>query len=204
MESVMAEIKIMKKKSVLPWIIIVIVLLAIVVYFWSYYNSGDEIIDNSQHSEMNEDKATDLIDVHENNTTVTEYINFIESNQNKMTLDHEFSSVAIHKLTAAVYAIADEVDFDIDSDLEKMENDADDITIDPHVTTHANSIRNAADNLTNALQKIQQAKYPGLSNEVNELRQSSNAINPEVLTLEQKEQVKSFFYNASHLLKKMN
>ena len=204
MESVMAEIKIMKKKPVLPWIIVGIILLVIVIYFLGYYNSGDDVIDDSQNTAMNEDKPTDLIGINENNTTVTEYINFIESNQNKMTLDHEYSNEAIIKLTAAVYAIADEVDVDVKSDLNKMEDDAEDITEKPLSDTHANSIRNAADNLTNAMQNIQKAKFPGLANEVNEVRKSSNAINPDVLTLNQKEQVKSFFYNSSHLLKKMN
>ena len=200
----MAEIKIMKKKPVLPWIIVGIILLVIVIYFLGYYNSGDDVIDDSQNTAMNENKPTDLIDVNENNTTVTEYINFIESNQNKMTLDHEYSNEAIIKLTAAVYAIADEVDVDVKSDLNKMEDDAEDITEKPLSDTHANSIRNAADNLTNAMQNIQKAKFPGLADEVNEVRKSSNAINPDVLTLNQKEQVKSFFYNSSHLLKKMN
>lgn len=204
MESVMAEIKIMKKKPVLPWIIVGIILLVIVIYFLGYYNRGDDVIDDSQNTAMNEDKPTDLIGINENNTTVTEYINFIESNQNKMTLDHEYSNEAIIKLTAAVYAIADEVDVDVKSDLNKMEDDAEDITEKPLSDTHANSIRNAADNLTNAMQNIQKAKFPGLANEVNEVRKSSNAINPDGLTLNQKEQVKSFFYNSSHLLKKMN
>jgi uncharacterized protein YxeA len=200
----MAEIKIEKKKPIMVWIIIGIILLAIGIYFLVYDNSENQYLDDSQNTEKTEDNQSDLIGINENNTTVTEYVNFIESDQNKMGLDHEFTNEAIVKLTAAIFAMAEEVDVDVDSELKKMEDDAEDITIDPYVTTHANSIRNAADNMTNALQKIQKSKFPGLSNEVNDLRNSANAIDTDVLTLDQRNEVKSYFYNASHLLKKMN
>jgi hypothetical protein len=54
------------------------------------------------------------------------------------------------------------------------------------------------------LQNIQKAKYPGLADEVEELKSASESINPEVLTLEQKDAVKNYFAKASDLLQKMN
>ncbi len=41
---------------------------------------------------------------------------------------------------------------------------------EPFETSHANNIRNAAGQSTTALQNMQQAKYPGLTAEVNELK----------------------------------
>jgi len=52
--------------------------------------------------------------------------------------------------------------------------------------------------------KNQQAKYPSLVAEATEIKQAAAAINPDVLTLNQKEAVKTFFRKAADLLSKMN
>ena len=75
---------------------------------------------------------------------------------------------------------------------------------DPFETTHADNIRKADDILTNILQNIQKAKYPGLADEVAALKSASESIKPGVLTLEQKDAVKNYFAKASDLLQKMN
>jgi len=49
------------------------------------------------------------------------------------------------------------------------------------------NIRKAADILTNVLQNIQKAKYPGLTAEVDELQSASASIKPGIFTLEQKD-----------------
>ena len=64
--------------------------------------------------------------------------------------------------------------------------------------------RKADDVLTNVLRKIQMAKYPGLTNEVAELKNASESIKPGVMALDQKDEVKNFFNKASELLQKMN
>ncbi len=51
---------------------------------------------------------------------------------------------------------------------------------------------------------MQLAKYPWLTDEVEELKSASASINPETLTLEQKDAVKNYFAKASDLLQKMN
>jgi hypothetical protein len=73
---------------------------------------------------------------------------------------------------------------------EKVKEYADMITDDPYETTHANHIRKAVDILTNVLQNIQKAAYPGLADEVKELKSASESIKPEVLTLNQKMQLR--------------
>ncbi len=148
--------------------------------------------------------ATDATGIRENNSTVNEYVTFVNNNQNKMALDHAYTNEALLKLTSATSVMASEVGFDIKGDLEKVKECANNITKNPLETSHADEIRKAADILSNVLQNIQQAKYPGLANETGELKKAANAINPETLTLQQRDAVKTFFAKAADLLEKMN
>ncbi len=149
-------------------------------------------------------ESADLLTVKENNSTVTDYISFTANDTNKMTLDHTYTNEALLKLTGAVSAIADEVGFDIKGDLEKAAVCANNITKNPFETSHADEIRKAADILSGILQNIQVAKYPGLANEAGAVKTAAIAIDPETLTLDQKDVVKSFFSKAAYLLEKMN
>lgn len=135
---------------------------------------------------------------------VAAYINFAETDKDKMGLDHEYTNEALSKLIEATNAMAGEVGYEVRADLEKVKEYAEMITKDPFETTHADNIREAANILTKVLQNIQKAKYPGLTNEVAELKNASESIKPGVLTLDQRNEVKTFFSKAADLLKKMN
>lgn len=192
----MAEIKIEKKTNIWTWILLGTVIVAAFIYFMSSNYGTKETVEIPE--------PTALIDINENNTTVNAFVVFIESDSNKMTLSHEFTTEALIKLTDATNAMADEIGYDIKADMEKVKGYADFITRDILNTLHADSIRKSFDLLTNVLQNIQQAKYPTLNNEVTELRNASVSIDPDVLTLNQKDAVKNYFYKAAALLKKMN
>ncbi len=200
----MTEIRIEKKKPVWPWILLGFVVVAVLVYFLVLRDNDDAITEVPTSTELVGANEKDFISVKENNSTVSDFVNFVETDKDKMGLDHAYTNEAFLKLIDATYAIADEVGYEVRADLEQVKQYAEMITDDPFVTTHANSIRKAGDILTNALQNIQKAKYPGLTNEVAELRNASEAINPDVLTLNQRTEVKSFFGKAADLLKKMN
>jgi hypothetical protein len=189
----MAEIKIEKRKPMWPWLLLSLGLAAALIYFITFRDKNDE-----------KKEIIELISVSEKNTTVDDYVNFIESDSNKMSLDHAFTNDALLRLTDATDAMADEIDVELQTDLDKVDEYAEMITKDPLDTSHANSIRKATDILTNALHEIQKANYSGLKNEVAELRAASESINPDVLTLNQQIEVKVFFQKAADLLKKMN
>lgn len=193
----MTEIKIQKKKSVAPWLLLLL-LLGIIAVAWLYFFRYD----NKQIMETADNSA--LINVHENNSTVASYVTFINSDTNKMSLDHSFTSEALTKLTDAVDAMATEAGYDVKVDIAKAKQYADEITKDPLVTTHADKIRSAADVLSTSLQNMQQAKYPGLSAEAADVKSAATSISPETLTLDQRDAVKSFFRKAADLLAKMN
>lgn len=200
----MAEIKIEKKKLMWPWILLGIGIIAVLIYFLVFRDDNDAITEVPISSEVTDAKESDLISVKENNSTVAAYVNFVESGKNKMGLDHDYTNEALLKLIEATNAIAGEVGYDVRADLGKVKEYAEMITQDANETTHANNIRKADDILTNVLQNIQKANYPGLTNEVAELRNASEAINPDIHTLDQKEEVKAFFSIAADLLQKMN
>lgn len=193
----MAEIKIEKKKPVLIWVLLALGIVAVLIYFMYPYDLNNEV-------EEVPETTTSLIEVNENNAIITAFVDFIEIDSNRMGLDHTFTHEALFKLTNATNAIADEVGYVVKADIDSVKMYADMITIDPFETTHANNIRRACNILTNVLQNVQLAKYPGLTNEVAELKNASLSINPDVLTLDQQEAVISFFKKAAVLLKKIN
>lgn len=194
----MTEIKIEKEKPVWPWILTGLGILALLIYLLFSYTHTEE------SAEIKNTEGTELINVHENNSTVAAFVAFVNNDTNKMGLDHAYSSQAVLKLTGAISAMAGEIGYNVQADVDKAKEYADKITNDRFETTHAENIRKAADILSACLQKMQQAKYPTLAPDAEELKKVSATINPDVLTLDQKSAVKSFFIKAADLLQKMN
>ncbi|TDE18125.1 hypothetical protein [Dyadobacter psychrotolerans] len=159
---------------------------------------------DKEEEKTGETTMNDATDVKEDNSKVAEYVTFIGNDQNKMALDHAYTNEALLKLTSAVDAMASEVNFDIKADLDKARQCANKITENPFETSHADEIRKAAEILSGSLQNMQVAKYPGLSNEAEEVKSAAMAIDPKTLTLDQKDAVKAFFAKCSDLLEKMN
>jgi hypothetical protein len=56
---------------------------------------------------------TDLLGIKENNDIVAAYVNFVENNKEKMSLDHAYTNEALSKLIEATNAIANEVGYDV-------------------------------------------------------------------------------------------
>lgn len=201
----MAEIKIDLKKPVWPWMVVVLLVIAVLLYLLVFRDEDYTLETVAPSPNFNISVTNvDLIAVRENNSTVAEYINFIASDTNKMSLDHAFTFNALMKLHDATKEMGIEVDYNVQNDIELVRELANKITIDPFVSTHADNIRAADDILTDALQSIQKAKYPTLAAEAIALRNAAEAIKPDILTLDQKVAVKDFFYKAADLLQKMN
>ncbi len=202
----MAEIKIEQKKQIWPWMIVGLVIAALLIYFVVFRNSDNvnktEVVTEENYNSGTND--TNLLDVKENNSTVVAFVSFVENDTNRTSLNHAYTNEALVKLTAATNAMAGEIGYDIRADLVRVKESAILIADEPFETSHAKNIKNAADKSTTALQNMQQAKYPGLTAEVDGLKSASESINPEALTLEQKDAVKNYFAKASDLLKKMN
>lgn len=192
----MAEIKIEKKKAVWPWLLLALGVIALLVYFLVFRNKAQTVAEAPM--------IPPLVEVNENNGTVSAYVNFIQADTSIMTLDHTYSSKALVMLVDATRAMAGAIEFDVKGDLDRAKECADAITAEPLATTHADSLRKAADIVAVVLQNMQQAKYPSLSAEAGEVSAAAASIRPEVLTLEQRDAVKNFFGKSAALLQKMN
>lgn len=196
----MAEIKIEKKPPVWPWILLGLLLLGGLIY-WFAVRDNDEVNTMADATDSTETMAMDNM---AETSAVAEYLTFVEGDTQPMGLDHEYTNAALMKLTAAIQAVADVNDYDIKADLDQAKEYATKIEQDPFETTHANSIRKAAETLGGSLHKMQEAKYPQLANEAQSVVDAANKIDPDVLTLDQKPAVKGFFGEAASLLSKMN
>ena len=166
----MAEIKIEKKKLIWPWILLALVVIAVLIYFLAFRDDADrdhaenrieapktsEPIDTKTSEPI--DIKTDPINVNENNSTAEAYVSFVETSNQTMTLDHAYTNEALSKLTDATKAMAKELGYEVQADIEKAKEYAEMITKDPFETTHADNIRKAGDILTQVLQNIQKAK----------------------------------------------
>ncbi len=202
----MAEIKIEQKKQVWPWILVGLVIAALVIYFLMFrdsdnVNTAEVVTEKDYISGTNE---SNLLDVKENNSTVAAFISFVENDTNRASLDYAYTNEAFSKLTAATNAMAEEIGYDVSADLDKAKESTSLIAKETFESSKAKNIRNATDLSTTSLQNMQLAKYPGLSDEVEELKLASAAIDPLAITLEQKDAVKNYFAKAADLLKKMN
>lgn len=198
----MAEIKIEKKTPIWPWLLAALVVAGIIVYLF-VYDKDDGLAKNDQENAgmVTSTTATDDYDA---DPAVASYLQYVRNDPDKMGLDHIYTTEALTRLMAATEAKAATVGYDATTELGKVKEYADKIATDPLEETHANSIRKATDILTTTLQNMQEAKYPQLSSEMDKLREASAAINPDVLTLDQKQAVKSYFDRAADVLQKMN
>jgi len=196
-EIIMAEIKIEKKKPVWPWVIAIILVIAALVYYFGYRNGDDSATTVMTTAD------TLSIPVSNNDGPVNDFIQFVNEGRT-MGLDHEYTNGALTRLANAISYKAARIGHDVTADLDQVREHADHITEDPFATTHAKSIRSAADILTNEMKKMQQDKYPNLESKMTEVKNAANDINPKVLTLDQRDAVKNFFDKSAQLLQGMN
>ncbi len=201
----MAEIKIEKKSApIWPWVLVALAVVALLIYLFS---SGDE---NNERDEMTEVTTSDSSyassthEVSENNTAVLAFVSFIRDDPDQMGLDHEFTNEALLRLTNATNAMAEKVGYNAQQDMTQVRTHTQKITSDPFETTHANSIREAAGILAQSLKNIQQKAFSGLASDADGVKSAAAGIKGNVLTLDQKGEIKSFFRKSADLLEKMN
>ena len=202
----MAEIKIVQKKQVGLWLLAGIAIAILLFYFLvfrdnSNNNTTEVVTETMSVSGTNENN---LLGVKENNSTVAAFVSFVENNSNSVNFDYAYTNEALLKLALATDAMAGEIDYDIQADLDEVKESIGLVANEPFETSNAKNIRNATDNSTTALQNMQLAKYPWLTDEVEELKSASVSINPESLLTGQKDAVYNYFAKAADLLQKMN
>ena len=216
----MAEIKVEKKKNYWGWIIGALLAVGVIIYFLMAdtdgapeYESTDQVetegtgngeagVRNGA-SEMDAEDAAKAEIMQNPDAQITEFTEFIGDNS-KMGIDHEYTSEALVKLVNATIERAVVSDVDIDTELRSAIQKAEAITNDPMDTDHSDKNKKAYHSVTEVIGKIQGEKFPQLSDEMEEVRDAVQSIDPAVLTLEQKEKVNSYFKKAADILQQMN
>ena len=203
----MAEIGIEKKKPIWPWIILVLVILAILYFLVFADDDNDNMEENT--TEQVEDNTLSWNNQARDNLSgnygqaVSGYISHV-GDKSRMGIDHEYTNNALLQLIGAVEAKASENNVNIDADIQQIRQAAEEITQNPEATDHADKIKDAGTKLADALEKIQQEKFPDLSQDVQEVKNAAQEIESSTLTLEQKEDVNTFFDEAADVLQKMS
>jgi hypothetical protein len=200
----MAEIKIVQKTRFWPWILAGLLIAVLLLYFLVFRGNGNNTEAVTKPNSVSDTNENNLLGVKENNSTVEAFVSFVEKDTSRFSLDQAYTNEALLKLTSATDALAGEIGYDIRADLDKVKESAILIANEPFETSYAKNIRNAVDNSNTALQNMQLAKYPWLTDEVEVLKSASTAINPAALTTGQKDAVKNYFAKAADLLQKMN
>jgi hypothetical protein len=204
----MAEIEIEKKSPIWPWILLAILIIAALLYFFVLADDDVDDADDMNTEQVMDDDEMDNETMEYEDAENMQYVKAINEydtyiNNPEMGVDHEYTNGALMKLISAVDATANNLGVDIDADLENARNEAQEITEDPMKVTHANSIKDAGQHILKALQTMQEEKFSNLSSAYSEVDAAFAKIEGAQETLNQKEEVKSFFTKVSSLLNSM-
>jgi hypothetical protein len=177
----------------------VVVLLLILAYFLIYRRS--QSVDSDETRNMVRPSA--MI------TEVKTFTGFIRDNpaEEKMGLDHNYSSDSIRYLSAALSSLAREhniKDLDIEQRVKSLEQYADRLQEDKRSTEHADLAREAFISITDLITDLENRLHPGQSQEIGQLRQAAQSIDPNQPLLKQKTRVQEFFTRASAVLQAMS
>ena len=218
----MANIRIEKKSSpsILPWIIGLLVLGLLVWGVAEMFEEADEVAiyeDADYVEEPVVGVANNPLDVDDTEVVVTDnayrnaiaaFVDYTADMEGKMGLDHEFSHRALSLLAAATAQTANAYDVEnvnAEGKANQVIRLADDITVDPYATNHADKIRMAALLITEVLEDLDSQVYNDVNADaLSNLRREAQDINAKTLTLNQKEDVRSFFSVARNILMKMS
>ncbi len=218
----MAEIRIEEKKttgSIWPWIIGLLLLGLIIWGVSEAFDESDEVV-TEEVMENDEGVAPVAQGVDENNNyndyeVNTDYASAKEAYlattanmEGEMGLDHEFTHKALTELADAASALAVSAGVDESADTgekaQRVKQLAEEITRDPMASDHADKIKMASMLIVEMLEDVSQAKNNEAGDAISKLRQEAQAMTAETLTLNQKENVRSFFGQARTVLNEMS
>lgn len=214
----MAQIRIEEDKSTnfLPWILGLLLLGVIAWAGFAFLDDEDNDGALLDAEEMNAPVAemateisgqpdgtyTELSDEYDD-ANLVKFMDYTTDMTGEMGLDHEFSHNALTYLASAAEDLAEGWNVDITDNTMRAKELADGITVDPYATNHAEMIRMAAINITETLENINNSVKGDAAMPLSKLRKEAQAINGETLTLNQKEDVRSFFSAAREVIAAM-
>ncbi|PPK86268.1 hypothetical protein CLV84_3191 [Neolewinella xylanilytica] len=220
----MAQIRIEEKptggSSIWPWII-GLLLLGLVVWGVAEAFDDSEEVYTEEVVEDNDGVAGVATGIDENNNyndydevegslpAVATYMNTTASMDGEMGLDHEFSHRALTELADATKAIAEEKGLMSEASVmdksDRIDRLANEIMEDPMAGDHADKIKMASMLIVEMMEDIDTQSNSGSNSaDIDALRQEAQAMTAETLTLNQKEDVRSFFSQARTVLQNLS
>ena len=185
----------------------VLALVVVVVLLWI----GLEFVKWSRKTARDEASGKSVavpLTVVDSPAPVREFESFIRNNPagESMNLDHNYTSGGIRRLADAIGAISDQQNMkgvDIKDKLDLLRGYADRLQEERGSNEHANTVVAAFTLASDLIASIQQHTHRDLKNELAEVRQTAEAIDPDKLLLDQKAEVETFFEKTSRLLSEM-
>ena len=147
-----------------------------------------------------DDDEVRAMTVSERNTmatmAVSKFNTFVANPEVEMNLDHDYTCKGLKLMANALAAMANEYDLDnvnVMATTKTLKEKAAILDNDWKSTKHADHIKEAFIAATGTMSEIQKAHLPSMAGRINTLRQEAMDVDPSTLTLDQKEDVKSFF-----------
>lgn len=216
---IMAQIRIEEKKQtgILPWVLGLLLLGLVAWAGFAFLDDEDNdsaLLDAEETAAPIAEMATEItgqpdgtyvdmdeVDVAVYREPVDLFMNYTEDMKGEMGLHHEFSHEALTYLASATEAVASAYNVDASDNVSRVKTLADEITKDPYATDHADKIRMAALMITETMENVGDRGFgDSLDDEIEALRKEAQAINSKTLTLNQKEDVRSYFAAARTIL----
>ena len=139
-------------------------------------------------------------------TAVDTYIQFVQGTRarNAMAVDHAFTATGIRNLAAALEAIASAGGPDVQLELTALREQADALQQDLRATDHADRARELFITLSGLMTSIQEARFPGIREEVEDVKRTAQGINPASPLLDQPNAVQAFFDRSAAAVRRMS
>ncbi|WP_310993644.1 hypothetical protein [Aequorivita marina] len=213
----MSEIKINKRKTFWPWILVILIFLAAIFFFRNYNNNNSQtekdLFETDSISQKTESKTmangvkgaplySGSYGTIQKEQTISDYLNFVESDIDAKTNDDYYRS-AFFKLITATKRISEIKNLSVTDDIAAAMKSAEKLTNVPPANQKANHIKMASEKISNALRDIQQENYPNYLKEMNAVATASDNISPRGTIADDKENIDTYFDVTAVLLQKM-
>ena len=202
----MAEIRVEKKKPVWPWILLAILIILALLYFfvWADGNESDaDEQDEDQIEQLDQYETTENTDNDYPNNATAAYLSYIENagDEDSLGVDPRYTREALQKLGLAVNSQTTSIGREPTSELGKLA----DSTRVSNAPISNDSIKRAGEVIVRNLEELQKRTYSELSDEIQELRETLNAIGTTTgeASSEESEAVTRFFTTAAEVLREM-
>jgi len=207
----MAEIKIEKKskKPIWPWIIGLLLLVGAIWVIGEVADSPEnELAEEEMHLAPEAQPGDEISDISETEAPVAgtaaidDFLAYVEDDkiEDQMGLDHQATSDALMKLSAALKEISNG---QFEQEIGQIEQSAQQIQGNPESLKHADVVSSAFTNAANVLEQIQTSQFPDAEGDVKEVMEKSKLINEDQQMTNQKENIEDFFDEAADAIETM-